>query len=247
MRAYAAITGSLMLLSSAELALAADWYTGASAPVQKDDWFVAIDTSGSVTSTGSAFGRIAATGSVANPLALSGPRYRIEGGGGTFTYTSGAGDQVNGTQMYGSFLGGYERVWNRGSVAGYLGVDARNTNLSVADPANTTAGTSVGIKAVAEFYMKPWDHTMISGMMSYATNHSSFFLNLRGGYEVFGFGHVGPDLTVLSDASFKQMRVGAFYSSPKIYGVQFGAATGVLTDSRTQGGVYGTLSARFGF
>ena len=119
MRAYAAITGLLMLLSSAELALAADWYTGASAPVQKDDWFVAIDTSVSVTSTGSAFGRIAATGSVANPLTFSGPRYRIEGGGGTFTYTSGAGDQVNGTQMYGSFLGGYERVWSRGTVAGF--------------------------------------------------------------------------------------------------------------------------------
>jgi hypothetical protein len=202
----------------------------------------------SVTSTGSEFGRIAATGAITTPLTFSGPRYRIEGGGGTYSYISGAtGSQINGTQFYGSFLGGYEKVWNSGSVAGYLGVDARNTTLSAPDPSNTTAGTAVGIKAVAEFYLKPWDKTMLSGIASYATDHNTFYGNLRAGYDLFGYGYLGPEFTVLSDTSYRQLRVGAYYSAPKLYGVQFGVGAGVVSDSRTQSGAYGTLSARFGF
>ena len=248
MRAYKAFTGSLILLWSSDLTLAADWYTGASVPMQKDDWLVAIDSSLSFTSTGSTFGRISATGALSNPLTFSGPRYRIEGGGGTFSYNSSAtGSHVDGTQVYGSFLGGYEKVWANGSMAGYLGVDAKSTSLSAPDPANTTAGISAGLKAVAEFYLKPWDRTMVSGIASYSTIHNSFYGNVRAGYELFGAGYLGPEFTVLSDSSFTQMRGGVFYSAPKFYGVQFGVSAGVVSDTRTQSGAYGTLSARLGF
>lgn len=227
---------------------AADWYTGVAAPaVTPDDWIVAVDASGSVTTQGSYFAKATVTGAVAGGLHESGPRVRIEGLAGEYDYRSSTGYAVTGRQQEGAALAGYEWVWRDAALAGYVGLNVRNTDLSRLDPQNTTVGTAVGAKAVLELYARPTDKTMIQAYGSYATTHNAYYARLRAGYALFGKVYVGPEVAVLGDDFFGQYRVGAHLTGLRLGPFEFGVSGGYLNDRIQKSGAYTSLDARAGF
>ena len=225
---------------------AADWYTGAS-PEAAAGWLVSTDTSATVTSTGSVFGAASATGSATGTLRDSGARLRVQAIGGRYEYTTGGGTPVTGTQVEGSLLAGYEWVGARSAVAAYLGVTARDNQISVADPHNPVVGTTVGLKGVLEAYAEPTARTMASGYASYATAHNAYFGRLRFGYDVGDRIFVGPELAALGDDFFQQWRIGAHVTGLRLGPFDLALAAGVLSDRRQGLGAFTTLDARAGF
>ena len=229
-------------------AFAADWYTGAKPPVASDEWIVSIDASTDITTQNSVFGDVVVTGAPIGTLAQSGPRLRVDGLGGRYSYYSTAENQtVHGSQESGTALVGYEWVSPAMVFAAYVGANIRNNTLSIADPENSVKGTSVGAKGQFEFYAKPSLRTMVAVNASYATNKSAYFARLRGGYIIGPDLYVGPEFVALGDAFFNQERIGAHLTGLRAGPLSFAFAAGYLYDRIRGSGGYATVDARIGF
>lgn len=147
MRHAQAITtlAALVMTGATSAASAADWYTGAPTDVAADDYIVAIDGAATVTSNSSAFGVVTATIAPITPLNESGPRLRLQGLAGVYSYPgSTSGRTVRGEQEEGTAMFGYEWIWKQAALAGYVGFNVRSNALSVLDPNNPVVGTGVG-------------------------------------------------------------------------------------------------------
>ena len=228
-------------------ALAADWYTGAKPQAPGDDWIVSVDASTDITTQASYFGDVLVTAAPVGTLAESGLRARVDILGGRYAYVSSTNQTVHGTQESGAALLGYEWVTPAISFAAYLGADARNNSLSIADPNNPVVGTSFGAKGQIELYAKPSVNTMVAANASYATNKTAYFARLRGGYLIGPDLYVGPEFVALGDAFFNQERIGVHLTGLQAGPVHFAFAAGYLYDQVRGSGGYGTFDARVGF
>lgn len=227
---------------------AADWYTGARQAAPTDDWIVTADASVDITTQGSYFGGVQATGALTGTLDQSGFRVRAEGIGGRYQYFSTDVNQtIHGTQVVGSALVGYQWVSPNLSFMAYLGGDARENHLSTYDPANPVNGMSFGAKTVLELYATPTPRTMVGATASYATNETAYFARLRAGYLIGPGLYIGPEALALGDAFFNQERIGAHLTGLQAGPIQFAFAAGYLYDRVRGSGGYGTLDARVGF
>jgi hypothetical protein len=227
---------------------AADWYTGAKPQAASDDWIVSVDGSTDITTQASYFGDVLVTAAPAGTLAETGLRARVDILGGRYSYfATNTNQTVHGTQESGAALVGYEWVTPAVSFAAYLGADARNNSLSIADPQNPVVGTSFGAKGQLELYAKPSVNTMIAANASYATNKTAYFARLRGGYLIGPDLYIGPEFVALGDAFFNQERVGMHLTGLRAGPVQFAFAAGYLYDRVRGSGGYGTFDARVGF
>jgi hypothetical protein len=243
-----ALVGLLWLGAQAMPARAADWYTGAKPQTPGDDWIVSVDASTDVTSQGSYFGDVVATGAPAGTLAESGLRVRADGLAGIYSYTStSTGQTVRGTQEGGAALVGYAWVTPNASFAAYLGGDVRNNTLSPLDSSNPVVGTSFGAKGQFEAYGHPTASTIIAAQASYATNKTAYFARLRTGYLIGNGLYIGPEFVALGDAFFNQERVGASLVGLRMGALQFGFSGGYLYDRVRKSGAYASIDARVGF
>lgn len=227
---------------------AADWYTGAHQAAPTEDWIVTADTSVDFTTQASYFGGVQVTGALTSTLDQSGVRARVEGVGGRYQYFSTDLNQtVHGTQATGAALLGYQWVSPTVSFMAFLGGDARDNHLSIADPANPVNGMSFGAKAVLEAYATPTARTMVAATASFSTNKTAYFARLRGGYLIGQGLYIGPEVLALGDAFFNQERIGAHLTGLQAGPIQFAFAAGFLYDRVRGSGGYGTLDARVGF
>ena len=239
---------SVALSVHARPAMAADWYTGAKPQTPGDDWIVSVDASTDITTQGSYFGDVIATGAPVGTLAESGLRLRVDGLAGHYSYIStSTGQTVRGNQEGGAALIGYAWVSPDMSFSAYLGGDVRNNTLSIADPTNPVVGTTFGAKGQFEAYGKPSALTIIAGQASYATNKTAYFARLRSGYLIGHDLYVGPEFVALGDAFFNQERFGVSLIGLRAGAVQFGFSGGYLYDRVRKSGAYASIDARVGF
>ena len=181
-------------------------------------------------------------------LDQSGIRLRAEALGGRYSYTSTtAARTIDGTQVSGAFLVGYQWVAPSVAFAAYLGADVRDNALSPGDPGNPVVGTSVGGAAQFELFATPSRRTMVDVAGSYATNMTAYFARLRGGYLIAPGLYVGPEVAALGDAYFAQRRVGAHLTGLRLGPARFSFAAGYLYDRVRKAGGYSTISANVDF
>ena len=238
---------SSVLVGAASGAMAADWYTGAKPQAPGDDWIVSVDASTDITTQGSYFGDVTATGSPVGTLSETGIRLRADGLGGVYSYRSDTGQTIHGGQESGAALIGYEWVSPSMSFAAYIGADIRNNTLSPTDTANPVVGTSVGAKGQFEAYGKPSAMTLLAGQASYATNKAAYFARLRGGYLIGHDLYIGPEFVAEGDAFFNQERVGISLIGLRAGPAQFSFSGGYLYDRVRKAGGYASVDARVGF
>jgi hypothetical protein len=225
-----------------------DWYTGVSTPAAGDDWIVAVDSSMTVTSTGSEFADLGMTSAINGTLNASGVRARVEGLAGEYSYNEGlTGSRVNGLQEEGALLAGYEWVGRDARLGGYLGLDVRNNSLSAVDPTNPVVGTTAGLKSVLEFYLKPTASTFLSAYGSYTTNENAYYTRIKTGYAIASEVYVGPEVSYLGNDFFNQWRVGAHLTGFRLGGLQLAVSGGYLYDRMQKGGAYTSVDVRVGF
>jgi Cellulose biosynthesis protein BcsS len=229
-------------------AFAADWYTGAKPQQPTDDWIVSVDATTDVTTQGSYFADVEATVSPAGTLNESGLRLRLEGLAGRYSYFSSADQQtIRGTAETGTGLVGYAWVSPGISFAAYVGADIRNNTLSLFDPANPTAGTTVGAKGQFEFYATPSARTIVAADGWFATNETAYFARLRGGYLIGPNLFLGPEFVALGDAFFNQERLGLQLMGLRAGPLRFAFSAGLLYDRVRKGGGYTTFGAGVSF
>jgi hypothetical protein len=254
MRAWIGI--SLAFVAMICDANAADWYTGVptDGPVKKSSPGVAIDVAVDGTSQRAVSGALIGTIAPFTSLEESGMRLRLAGLAGSYVYTSTTpivvaltGGRVRGVEEQGSILGGYEVVSPKAKVAAYIGAELTNNSLSPTDPNNKVRGTRGGFKIGGEFYLTPTAGTMMSGVVTYATNHNAYYGRFKVGMAVADQLYVGPEVMALGDDFFSQYRIGAHASGIRLGAAQFGLSGGYLHDRVRGAGAYGILDSRVTF
>jgi hypothetical protein len=245
----------------ASQAQAADWYTGraggSSAPTAspsgaatsgEDNWIVAVDASLTATSTNSVFGDLVGTFAAVGTLKQSGVRVRVDALAGSYDYQATAPTRtIHTTQQAGSALIGYEWVQRNTTAAIYVGAAAQDVSLSAPDPKNSVVGSSVGVKISGEFYTRPTPTTMASGYASYSTMHNAYYTRLKYGWEILDDTFMGPEISLLGDDLYRQVRFGAHITGFRVGSMQFGISGGYVKDYKTGSGAYGIVDARLGF
>jgi hypothetical protein len=234
-------------LLSARGAGAADWYTGARQQTPSDNWIVAVDSWVTATTTGSTFANMAGTFALTGSARDSGARVRIEGRGGTYHYNLSSGQKISGQQEDASIMLGYEYLWPRGSLIGYIGGNIQNNTLSPNDPNNPVQGTGWGFKVAGELYSNPTPNTLVAASGTYSTLHESYYGRMRVGYDILDRVFVGPEIALLGDDFYRQWRVGAFFTGGRAGPFEFGVSGGFVQDAVQGSGAYGTLDLRLSF
>lgn len=234
-------------MASASPAQAADWYTGASAAKAQDDWIVSLDASTTVTSNSSIFVGAGGTAAIDGTLGESGVRAKVEALAGTYAYRTDAGAKVQGEQVEGAALLGYEWIWREAKLAGYVGLAVRNTSLSIADPTNPVVGVSYGLKTAVDFYMRPTQKTMVSAYGSFTSNDNAYFTRLKAGYRIGDGVYLGPEVAFLGNDFYNQWRVGAHLTGLQLGPVQASISAGYQYDREQKAGAYGAVDVRAQF
>ncbi len=246
LRTLSALFGVLALAPST--AVAADWYTGAAQEVAGEEWIVAVDASATVTTNNSAFGTITATIAPVGNLLTDGLRVRIQGVAGTYSYPGAAVRQtVTGVQQEGTVLLGYEWIWQQAALAGYIGMNVRNNELSILDPGNPVVGTGIGTKVAADLYVNPTENTLFTANASYSTLFNAYYARLRAGVAVLPGVFVGPEATLLGDAFFNGWRAGGHVTGFAIGPMKFSLGAGYAFDRIRKGGYYTSVDGRIAF
>ncbi len=226
-------------------AMAADWYKGP-ARAASDEWIV-TDGSVTVTSHGSVFASTGVTAALNGKLQQSGARVRVEAMAGSYGYTNDAGAHVNGRQVEGGALIGYEWIWREARLAGLVGLSVRNTTLSITDPGNPVVGTSVGVKGSLDFYTRPTDRTMVSAHGSFSSNDMAYYTRFKAGYRIGSNLFVGPEAYIMGNDFYSQWRLGVHLTGLQMGPLQAGLSAGYLHDREQKGGAYGTFDLRAQF
>ena len=254
---FEAVASSILLIGlSCSGVQAADWYTGTNSGAGADSGYgvssgsghptVAIDTALTATNQGSLYGTVIGTIAPFTPMDQSGMRLRLVGVLGDYSYipSNASLGRITGTQEDGSFLVGYEWVQKVATLDIYAGAEASNTTLSIPDPANKTAGMSVGFKLGADFYINPTSYTMVSGNLSYSTANGGYYSRFKAGMSVAEGVFVGPEVLFIGDKQDTQTRVGLHATGFRLGMLQFGVSGGYVSDKSRGNGGYGILDAR---
>jgi hypothetical protein len=245
-------SGAILLVAGFALPLAgparaADWYTGAPASKAQDDWIVSLDASTTMTSNNSIFVGAGGAAAIDGTLRERGVRVKIEALAGTYEYRTDSGTKVQGEQMEGAALVGYEWIWREAKLAGYVGLAVRNTSLSIADPANPVVGTSYGVKSAIDFYARPTERTMVSAYGSFTTNDKAYFTRLKAGYRIGEGVHLGPEAAFLGNDFYNQWRIGAHLTGVQLGPMQVSLSAGYQFDREQKAGAYGSVDVRAQF
>lgn len=228
-------------------ARAADWYTGASTPEDRDAWIVAVDASTTLSSQGSQFAGATVTAAPQDSLLVSGPRVRLDGLIGSYRTESGNGRNSLGEQAEIAAMAGYSWVMPEAVLSGFVGLNVRRNELSRFDAGLPSDSVEIGLKTALDFYARPSAFTMVHATGTYSTAFNAYYGRVRGGVTSFADGFLGPEYAALGDDFYRQWRIGMHLSGMQFGAVQLGVSAGYLHDQARKGGFYTTLDLRTGF
>ncbi len=228
-------------------AQAADWYTGAATPAERDAWIVTVDTSATLSSQGSQFAAATLTAAHQDSLAVSGLRVRVDGLIGSYRAETGAGRNLLGEQTELAAMAGYAWVTPEAVLSGFVGLNVRRNEQSSVGGGGPSETIEAGLKAALDYYARPTAFTMVHATGTYSTAFHAYYGRIRGGIASFGNGYLGPEFAALGDDYYRQWRAGVHFSGMQFGAVQLGVSAGYLFDEARKGGLYTTLDLRTGF
>ncbi|WP_342151486.1 cellulose biosynthesis protein BcsS [Methylorubrum sp. SB2] len=236
-----------MAVGASGAACAADWYTGAVTPAERDAWIVAVDASATLSSQGSQFASATLTAAPRDDLTVSGPRVRLDGLIGSYRAGNGGKNDALGDQAEIAAMAGYAWASRDAVLSGFVGLNLRRNALSRFDADTPTETVAVGLKAALDYYARPTAVTMIHATGTYSTAFNAYYGRLRGGIAAFAGGYVGPEFALLGDDYYRQWRAGVHLSGLTFGAMQLGLSAGYLHDHARKGGLYTTVDLRTGF
>jgi hypothetical protein len=248
---WSVITLVVVLPGLGTTANASDWYTGAAGTerVAAPKPTVAIDLAATATSDGERNGTAIGTIAPFGNLEESGMRLRAGAsvGGYTYTSTTPVKRDIVGTQQAGNIMAGYEHVTANMKIAGFAGIEIRNTELTPLDPNNSSRGMLGGLRAALDFYMQPTDYSMLSANFTFSSINTSYYGRVKGGIAFWQGIYVGPEFLMIGDSTTSQYRVGVHLTGLKLGALQFGVSGGYVAQRDRPASFYGILDARVTF
>ena len=228
-------------------ARAADWYTGAATPAERDAWIVAVDASATLSSQGSQFAAATMTAAPLDSLAVSGPRVRVDGLIGSYRAETSGGRKQLGEQTELAAMAGYAWATPDSVLSGFVGLNVRRNEQSMLAASGPSDSIEVGLKTALDYYARPTAFTMLHATGTYSTAFNAYYGRIRGGFLSFAGGYLGPEFAALGDDYYRQWRAGVHLSGMQFGTVQLGVSAGYLYDHARKGGLYTTLDLRTGF
>lgn len=210
---------------------------------------VAIDTSIGGTTHRNGTVSTGATVAMAGHLEESGARLHL-GVQGQFACCVGDFKQTTtnpGTTVSSATMVGYEMVGEKGTIAGYVGVNVENAPVGATDTSPYHRTTYVGAQVAADIYYTPTDKIMMSSNMSFSTRKYSYFMRSKLGFAVAEDLYVGPEIGAQGSKDYQQYRAGAHISGVKLGDLTFGFAAGYALDRKNGNGAYAILDSRVTF
>lgn len=156
----------------------------------------------------SLFGFAGVVSALNGNLGKEGPLVRVGGVVGQYDYNLPAGTvdaDVSGIDV----MLGYQNFVEGVRISGYGGYDYRHTDLSIADPSNSSEGNQSGVKAQLEITTVDTAPYYVSLIGSYSTRNDSYWTRGRAGYQFSSF-VIGPEGLAMGDEGYNQIRYGAF-------------------------------------
>ena len=209
---------------------------------------VAIDVSVAPTTRRQIVTTVGATAAVGGPLEKSGVRVHAESQGiwSCCIGTPKDSPLPQGVQLSNAALVGYEIVGEKGTIAGYVGVDVQNTPAAI-DGLSRLRTTRVGVQVSGDVYYTPTDKTMISSNMSFSSNKLAYFMRTKFGVAIADDIYVGPEVGAIGNRDNQQYRAGAHVSGVKIGQMTFGFAAGYAKNRKAGDGAYAIIDSRIVF
>ena len=120
---------------------------------------------------------------------------------------------------------GYQKVFDKYALRGYVGLDYENHDLSPDNPLDSNQGSDTGVKVQAEYETDYALQNYGSVIASYGTAKDRYWARARGGREFSGY-VVGPEVLFTGDNEFDEWRVGGFVMARKFLPVSFSVSAG---------------------
>ena len=146
-----------------------------------------------------------------------------------------------GRQLMASALPGWR--WNRPGFEATLfaGADVQDHRYTPDDPGNRLRGTHVGVRGGFDLWYEPFTDWMVAGSASLSTIGRSYWTRAAAGRRFFDAIWLGPEFHASGDDTYRQLRLGAHITSLRVWGYEWSAGAGWVTDTDRRDGVYGRV------
>ena len=159
-----------------------------------------------------------------------------------YDYKTVLDEDIDGSADSYELLLGYQKIFDRFSARGYIGLDHENHDLSPDNALDENRGADNGVKVQAEFESDFASPNYGSLVTSYSTAKERYWARLRGGREFSGV-VLGAEAVSLGDKEYAERRLGLFLSTRNLIPVAVSAAVGHADPDTYRGpsGPYFTL------
>lgn len=209
-------------------------------PVLKDRMFA---FGGVDTARDSASAWIGLVGAPLARLGDNGPRIRIMGGYGRYSYRTSAvpGGINDGESTSGEFMLGWRHDLSGVIVTTYVGAHVEHHSLADPDPGNPAVGTAAGIKGIVEMFARPAQGWVASASASLSSVYTSYSLRGMIARELHPALLFGFEAALLGNERYHEPRVGL--AAQILWREQIlSLAAGALDNSGNGSGYYLTTS-----
>ena len=170
-------------------------------------------------------------------------------GGGTYKYNNAGvvGGVVDGDQVEGDLMVGYQWQLQPGRFSLYGGLNVQDHDHTPVDPTNSTAGTEAGFKVQAELESS-YDSQFYYGFAgSFSTANDTYWARARVGWKVLQF-TVGPEVVLSGNNEYDAQRVGAFASySMDNFSISGSLGWADVSGTQASDGIYGSISVGYAY
>jgi len=173
-------------------------------------------------------------------LNQDGPVFKLLLNGGLYRFHSGPSD-IMGRQLMAAALPGWR--WNRPGleVTVFAGLDVQDHRYTPDDPGNRLRATHVGVRGGFDVWYEPFPDWMVTGSASLSTVGKSYWTRAAAGHRFLDAIWLGPEFQGSGDDTYRQLRFGAHITSLRIWGTEWSAGAGWVSDTDRRNGMYGRV------
>ncbi len=173
-------------------------------------------------------------------LGQSGFALKAITGAGRYSYASGSAE-ITGRNLMAAFMPGWHVKLETSEITIFAGFDAQQHRLKPYDPTSHVHGTHLGWRTEIDYWSEPSPNLMLNGSGAVTTVNAGFWARAAFGWRLFDSAWIGPEISALGDASYRQFRVGAHVTSFKAGPLEWSAGLGFVEDSDHRSGGYARI------
>lgn len=186
-------------------------------------------------------GSFAHVGVLWSPDGLHAPGFTLKllGNGGLYqSQVAPPLPQSGGAQLLAAVLPGWRFKMERLELTVAAGIDLQHHRLWPDDPDSRYRGAHLGLRVGADLWYEPTPELMAAVNVSATSIGPSYWSRAAAGLRLFDAVWLGPELHLLGDPTYQQVRIGAHATALSLFGYEWSAGAGYVGDSDHRRGPY---------